>query len=412
MALAALIFASQTIDDGSDMLRAALPLAGATLLEHQVRRAVRAGAHHIVVLVERLPASLIAAIDRLRRDGNRVDIARTVADAADRIHPDETVLVVADGCIVPSTGFDRLVTARAPALLALADQAGLEDFERIDAETRWAGLALVEGRRLQETAAKLGEWDFALTLLRRTLQAEATILPAIGAADSVDEERPLFVRQPADLALLEERIIAGSAGMRDGWPARYIFPLLEKPAIGPLTRRQADPSWLQIGSILLAAIAVPLALAGWLGVALGLLVASGPVASIAQRLADVRITRLRYERWIAQARLVAAGAALIGLGIRRGDDDQWGWALLAVTVIGAMVALAGAWRTARQLDNRAAMPLMATGDGLIWMFIPFGLLGLWGTGLAAAALYAATSFAVAQRLVHDAIILKMRGQQV
>ena len=85
MALAALIFASQTIDDGSDMLRAALPLAGATLLEHQVRRAVRAGAHHIVVLVERLPAPLIAAIDRLRRDGNRVDIARSVADAADQI---------------------------------------------------------------------------------------------------------------------------------------------------------------------------------------------------------------------------------------------------------------------------------------------------------------------------------------
>jgi len=55
MALAALIFASQTVDDGSDTLRSSLQLAGATLLEHQVRRAVRAGAAHIIILVERMP---------------------------------------------------------------------------------------------------------------------------------------------------------------------------------------------------------------------------------------------------------------------------------------------------------------------------------------------------------------------
>ncbi len=413
MALAALIFASQTIDDGSDLLRAALPLAGATLLEHQVRRAVRAGALHIIILVERLPAPLIAAIDRLRRDGFRVDIARTVADAADRIHPDETVLIVADGCIAPAAAFERLAAAHAPALLALSDQPGLEDFERIDAHSRWAGLALIEGGRLQETAAQLGDWDFALTLLRRMLQAGAVILPAVAAhGEGGDPEHPVFAREAADLSALEQRIIDGSAGMRVGWPARYIFPLIERSAIAALARRQLDPWWIQLASVVLALLAFAPAAAGWFTTGLLLLVASGPVASIAQRLADVRVTRLRHEQRLREARLMIAAAALVVLGVRLGDDGQWGWALLAVLVIGVMAALASEWRTARRLDNRAPMPFMATGDGLIWMFLPFAAGGLWGSGMVAAALYAITSFVVAQRMVHDAIALKMRGQQV
>jgi len=412
MALAALIFASQTIDDGSDMLRAALPLAGASLLEHQVRRAVRVGATHIIVLVERLPAPLIAAIDRLRKGGTRVDIARGVADAADRIHPDETVLMVADGCIANAGAFDRLAAAAAPALLTIPDQPGTEEFERIDAGSRWAGLAIISGRQLHATAERLGEWDFALTLLRRALQDDAAMLPAVDSSgQAADTERPVFARRAADLEELEQRIIAGSAGFREGWPARYVFPFLERPGFPKLARGTVDPAILSITAIALAVLALPAAAFGWFGVALALLVASGPMSSLARRLADVRLTRLRHESRLSQAREVVAAITLIVIGVRLSDNGQWGWALLAVVIVGVMVALGSEWRTARRLDNRAAMPFMATSDGLIWMLIPFALFSAWAVGLMAAAVYAVTSFVVAQRLVHDAIAAKMRGQR-
>ncbi|MGE0775795.1 MAG: hypothetical protein AB7G25_17380 [Sphingomonadaceae bacterium] len=410
MALAALIFASRTIDDGSDLLRASLPLAGATLLEHQVRRAVRAGANHIVVLVERLPAALIGAVDRLRKGGTRVDIARSVADAADRIHPDETVLVISDGCIAGADVFNRLVASPAPAVMALPDLPGLEDFERIGAQHRWAGLVVIEGDRLQAIAARLGEWDFELTLLRQALADDAAILTAFGpSTDTLPHERPVIARDVADLATLEQRIIDGSAGFRDGWAARYIFPLIERIGFARLARGPTDPWWLGVTAIVLGVIAIPLAAVGWFPLALALLVASGPLASIARRLADVRMTRLRHEHRLYAARLSAASAALIALGIRLGDDGQWGWALLAVLIVGVMFALTREWRTAHRLDNRADMPFMATGDGVIWMFIPFALAGRWGVGMMVAAVYAVTSFVVAQRLVHDAIAAKMRG---
>jgi hypothetical protein len=410
MALAALVFASQTTDDGGEVLRAALPLAGATLLEHQVRRAVRAGAGHIVVLVERLPVALIGAIDRLRKSGTRVDIARSVADAADRIHPDETVLIIADGCIAGADVFNRLVASPTPALMTVPDLPGLNDFELIGAQLRWAGLGLIDGGRLQMTAARLGEWDFELTLLRQALEDDGAILPALGSSgDQVTAERPIFARRASDLAMLEQRIIDGSAGFREGWPARYIFPLIERIGFARLARGPADPWWLGIAAIVLAVMAIPLAAAGWFVTALALLVISGPLSSISRRLADVRITRLRHEQRLVQARLAAAGAVLLAAGIRLGDDGQWGWALLAAVVVGVMIALASEWRTAHRLDNRAAMPFMATGDGIIWLFIPFAAGQTWGAALMAAALYAVTSFVVAQRLVHDAIAAKMRG---
>lgn len=409
MALAALIFAAQTVDDGSDMLRASLPLAGATLLEHQVRRAVRAGAGHIVVLVERLPVALIGAVDRLRRGGTRVDIARSVSDAAGRIHPDETVLIVADGCIAGADIFNRLVASPAPALMTLPDLPGLEDFERIGAQLRWAGLGLIDGSRLQATAARLGEWDFELTLLRQALEDDGTVLPALGSSSEPAAERPIFARRASDLALLEQRIIDGSAGFREGWPARYVFPLIERIGFARLARGPADPWWLGVGAILLTVLSIPLAATGWFGSALVLLVLSGPLASIARRLADVRMTRLRHEQRLSHARFAAASAALAALGIRLGDDGQWGWALLAVLIVGVMFALASEWRTAHRLDNRTAMPFMATGDGVIWLFIPFAAAHAWGVGMLVAALYAVTSFVVAQRLVHDAIAAKMRA---
>ena len=121
MALAALISAYRQIED-SEALRATLPLVGGTLIEHQARQAARAGAAHVVILVERLPAPLVGAIDALRRDGIVVEIARSVADAADRVHPDERLLVIADGCVVAQAAADRLAAAAAPTLLTLSDE--------------------------------------------------------------------------------------------------------------------------------------------------------------------------------------------------------------------------------------------------------------------------------------------------
>jgi hypothetical protein len=75
MALGALISAYQEASGGSGELAATLPLAGRTLVEYQARLAQAAGASPVVLLVERMPASLIAAVDRLTGEGVAVQLA-------------------------------------------------------------------------------------------------------------------------------------------------------------------------------------------------------------------------------------------------------------------------------------------------------------------------------------------------
>lgn len=405
MALAALIFASHTVDDDEQLLCAALPLAGATLLEHQVRRAVRAGASHIILLVERMPQALLAAIDRLKRDSIRIDVARSVADAADRIHPQEEVLVVDDGCLADTATLIRLGEAGAPAVLAVQDEPGMEDYERIDGHSRWGGVALIDGARLHATAEMLGEWDFALTLLRRALQEGATLIPVEG------NEAPVLARVACDLDRLEQRIIAGAAGMRAGWPGRFVFPIVERPFFSRLARSSVDPWWLGFGAVVLALMATPFGAVGLFWPALLLFLASGPVASLARRLADVRMTRLRHENLLHVARQVLAALLLALLGWRLGADGQWGWTLVALLVLGGMRLLADESRIARELDSRADRPWIATGDAMAWLLLAIVPAIGWHWGTAALACYVGASFVATQRRVAAAVAARA-GEQV
>ena len=397
MALAALISAYRHIDD-SEALRATLPLVGGTLIEHQARQAIRAGATHVVILVERLPAALTAAIDRLRRDGIAIDIARSVADAADRIHPDERLLIMADGCVVAQPAADRLAQADAPTLLTLSDESGRDAFERIDAGTRWAGMALIDGARLRETVGMLGDWDFESTLLRRMVQEGAARLNIFATEDGATPAGlPIMAESAASLALLETHLVAASRRRAASWPGRYLFAPIEEPAAHLLLKRVAEPEWVAAGAALLALLALPLAILDWFWLALVALLLSGPAAAIAARLAAVRLSTIRRRAFFDAARAIAAAGALLALADDLAGQGGWGWWLVAGIMIAAMGALKGEQSLAMRLTGQAPSLWMASLDGLIWGFLPFAIVGDWQAGMAALAGYAALSFAFAQR---------------
>ncbi len=138
---------------GPGGLRALLPLAGMSVIEHQARRAVEAGAARILLLIDEAPPELSEAIARLRQDGIPTGMAHGIDQAADAIGQDETVLLIAEACL-PEVGLLRAVVAgHVPVLAVLPDTAEHGQFERIDADRRWAGVALLDGHRLAETAA-------------------------------------------------------------------------------------------------------------------------------------------------------------------------------------------------------------------------------------------------------------------
>ncbi len=276
MALAALIAAVREADDGAGLI-GTLPVAGRTLVERQARLATRAGAAHVVLLVERVPGVLTGAIDRLRRDGIAIEVARSAGDAADRFHPDERVMVFADGALAGAATVARLGASPAPALLTIGEggeggPAGT--FERIDAATRWTGIALVGGEMLRKTVAALGDWDLHSTLLRRAVGASARRIDIADGGALGEIEPATLVRSRAGARAATQASLDGDmAG--EAWPSRFLYGPLARLAIGGVLERRLQARWLRWGAIALTLLAAPMLWYGWVLAGLALMMAGG-----------------------------------------------------------------------------------------------------------------------------------------
>lgn len=389
MALGALISAYREDEQGG--LRALLPLAGRTLVEYQARCAAAAGAAPILVLVDRVPQALEQAFDRLRSEGIPVLPVSDAGDAAARFETGALVLHVADGLAPEMRVVRRIVEAGEPTIATVPDDPPHEAFERIDATTRWAGLALVDARLLGSTAVMLGDWDLESTLLRRTVQEGALRV-------ELDSRASVLLATTAEMTSGFERLLLlASRGERRDWPSRFVLPIVEEVATERLLRSRVQPAQLiqaALGLTLAAAFAFT---RGWHWPALGLLLAASPLDLMADRLATLRLRPLPFGMLARRLLWPASGLALLALGwfeARHGG----GW--------GAMVAAlaAAAFAHAAMLE-RTPEPLpfetwLLSVRGAVWSVVPFGLAGWWSGALAALATWAAMSFFLVQHARH------------
>jgi hypothetical protein len=391
--LAALIAAYHEADEPPGTLRATLPLAGRTVVERQARLAAASGADPIVVLVERVPASLLAAIDRVRAEGISVAIARNAGEAAEAVAPGDRLLLIADGLVADESHVARLTGAGGAALLTVPDRGEDGRYERIDAESLWAGLALVEGSMLRRTAEMLGDWDLQSTLLRHAVQSGARqlALHGEGADDSLT-----IAESADDLAEAEAVIVASASAPRGSWISRYLLAPVEHQITRLVMPSDLTPSWLYIGAVVLVALGGLLFAKGWLGAGLFLLLLSTPLDGAAERLSVLRMEGRAPPEWWSYTHPLAAGLALAALGWHLSDVRGWGCL--------ALVAAAAAFSLALRFESEGrSVPgevWLAEPKGMMWLMLPFAIADAWTSALTVLALYAAGSFFWVQRQAH------------
>lgn len=375
-----------------DGLRATLPVAGRTLVELQAALARRAGAEHIVLLVERVPAALAQAVDRLVRQGCKVEIARSVADAADLFHPSEQILLFADGCVVGQEAVDRLAGGTSPALLVLPDTQEYADFERIDAEARWAGVAMMDGAALASTAQMLGDWDLSSTLLRRLVQHGATRVDAL-AADAA-ESPPVIAMGPAEIGLLEAQMMRRAGPPRGNWVQIYIHRPIGSLLIGPMIARRIDRRHVALGAVALAWIGAIFSLFGWYWPTALILPLAAALASAERRMARIWSEARGPALPIAAARHLAALCALVMIARASAADGGWGWWLVASLIPLSLLALRALIPIARVTGTARFSPWMASADALLWIAPVLAVLVDWRWMMTALAFYAFLSFLI------------------
>ena len=390
MALGALI--SAYFEDDSGSLRSLLPIAGGTLLEYQVRCAAAAGAAPLVILVERIPVALNDAIAKLQKDGLPVVTVSDGAEAASRFEAGQMILLLGDGIAPPPDLLTSLAEDPEPMIVTVPDDESHEQFERIDAVSRWSGVAIVDAQTLGATAAMLGDWDLQSTLLRRSLQSGARTAPLPS-----DAGEPLLAERADDLAELERQLIVASRGARTDWASRYVLPLVEEYATEKLLETRVRPHRLIQAALLLSVAGAAAFTQGWLWAGLVLLLLTTPLGLIARRLAALRLEPMPARSLTRRLLWPAAGAALVALGWwQAGHGAGWGALFASVTA----AALAEAARIER---GKLVIP------GGIWLFsrrnaiiaaLPFAAFGAWTSYLVLLALYAGASFFLVQHVNH------------
>jgi hypothetical protein len=393
MALAALISATREAREPGVALRATFWLAGRTLIERQARLAAGAGASIIVILVESFPAELVQAVERLRSEGLKVVTARTAAEAAAAIAPGMRLMLVADGFVGDRAHIERLMESGRPVLLAVTDRGFDDRFERIDGDTRWAGLALMDGDLLRDAAMMPSEWDVQSTLLRRALQTGVQPVPLVDEREAAELG---IVERRQDFAELQRRILASAATGPRNWFSRYVLAPIERIATGAIMAGPVTPTMIGSAAAILMALALLAFLFDWRWLGLLPLLLALPLEGIAVRLARLRLHRLARHGWWRIVTPVLAGGALVALGHSLAEDHGWGMILLAAMTVAFLIALQ------HELQGRRVPgdALLANLPSLAVLLVPFALAGLWGTGLAMLFAYAAGSFFWAQYHAH------------
>jgi hypothetical protein len=392
MALGALIGAYQEDDAGG--LRALLPLAGRTLIEYQARCLAAAGAVPLTVLVERVPPGLNDAFERLRAEGIVVVPVSDGNEAASRFEAGSQLILLADGIAPDMDDLEPLLEEGDGAILTVPDDEDHAEFERIDAQHRWAGLAKVDANMLGATAAMLGDWDLQSTLLRRAVQAGARLIPS----NSSEGRGAFLATDEAAMAGYERRLLVASRTARDDAVSRYLLPVIEEIATERLMETGIRPSWLVQAALAMTIVAAFCFTRGWHWAALALLVVSTPLDLVAQRLAMLRLQPLSPSMLSRRLLWPAAGLALLALGwfeMRHGG----GWGAMIAALAGAAFGEAGRierdgrdlpggqWHFARRIA--------------IWLALPLAAGGWWNLYLFVIAVYAAASFFITQHFRHS-----------
>lgn len=393
MTLAALISAYHEADEPGGGLRAVLPLAGRTVVERQAVLCAAAGAGRIVILVERVPSNLLAAVDRLKAQGLDAVVARSADEAGEALHPEDRLIVLADGLLPAEAHIRRLVSLGGPAILTVPDVRVDDRFERIDAHSRWAGIAILDGEMLKRTAAMVGEWDLQSTLLRRAIQSGVRQLSLRG--EPADEMLTVAERAE-DLQALQQRIFDGAGAHRRDWVSRYLLGTVEREAVRHLMPTAATPASLSLGASLLTALGALAFASHWLVTGIVLVLLATPLHGTGERLEALRMEDAGEGGWWDHLVAPLAAMALFALALAVRETHGWGCLALAATAVAFTFAL----RIERDSREIPGSVWLAEWKGMAWLLLPFAAAGWWSTGLAVLALYAGAGFFWAQRIVH------------
>ncbi len=381
-----------------------LVVGGISTLERQARQLRRAG-------VETLLASEIEPLTELPEGVEML----AVSALRGRIAADDRVIVLAPGLVIDERAIAAVLAAAAPAMLVAKDGNGAGvGIERLDSVSFAAGVMTLWGAAVLSVAARLGDWNFASTLLRAAA-ADAAILrididsiptyaPARRRDAAITWARP--TTEEAAVTATGKLIAAAQKGCLD-WPARFLHPFPEDFLVRLLAPTRITPNMVTLGTGLIGVGAGVAFANGWMWLGLVLALITGPLDGVDGKLARTRVEFSKFgdlEHLLDKVLeygwyLCIAGhfAAVMGGALP--------WAIAALIILPAFVeAVQGEFfrrMTGKQLDDAGPLErrirlFAGRRNTFLWTWLPLAGMGLWFEGFVMLSIYSVATTAVAQ----------------
>lgn len=256
-------------------------LAGGSLVDYQIKTLWRAGILKFLVEVENVDGALLALADQWRQKSVIVDFVRTGADIQRYLRPDDRIWVQS-GQLYVQPDFVETLTQSADNFVATVD--GRDEnslFERIDLNTRWAGISIVSASTIAMLKDLPEDWSIISSLLRQAILANVPL--KLLSQQHVNNGTLHMVQGPQDFVQLNRQILRRRVLSQAG--------LVEARVLGPVSAKLIPVIWqspfalklVKFAGLIFALAAVTLGVSGFDLAATG--AAFGSVATNSLRLA-------------------------------------------------------------------------------------------------------------------------------
>ncbi len=223
-------------------------LAGGSLIEHQITTLARAGILKFLIEVENYGGSLTALADRCRTKGLVVVFVQTGADiqsfveASDRIWVQSSQLYVQFGLI------ETLTKATENFVATVDSRDENTAFERIDLNTRWAGVSVVGQDAIATLRDLPDDWSIISSLLRQSVLAQIPMRPV--SQQHITNGTLTVLTAPQDFSELNRQILRRRVASRSGFVESQLF--------GPVLARIVPIIWQNPFAVAITKFASPI----------------------------------------------------------------------------------------------------------------------------------------------------------
>lgn len=208
-------------------------LAGLSLIEYQIMKLKRAGIQRFLIEVENIDGALTALADRCRLHKLTVDFVRTGADILRYINADNRIWVQSGQLYVQLGLIETLLKSSENFIATIDGRDENRAFERVDINTRWAGVSIVGYDAIAMLRDLPEGWSIISSLLRQALLAKVSFRPL--SQQHVENGTLTVLTGAQDFLELNRQILRRRVASRAGYIEAHVF--------GPILARLVPLIW-------------------------------------------------------------------------------------------------------------------------------------------------------------------------